>query len=102
MIKGYQSKIQKNLGQPPSWSDMLEHLMDFLQRPSVLISILLLVVLVYVSAQNGAMQRELNEMHTKLDKFESKENRLSNQLNSMNSVIKDVKMIEDDLVSKEN
>lgn len=47
------------------------------------------------------MQRELNEMHQKLDKFESKEDRLSNQLNSMNSVIKDVKMIEDNLVNKE-
>ena len=47
------------------------------------------------------MQRELDDMHTKLDKFESKEDRLSNQLNSMNSVIKDVKLIEDNLASKE-
>ena len=40
-------------------------------------------------------------MHRKLDKFESKENRLSRQINSMSTVINDVKQIEDDLVSKE-
>ena len=46
--------------------------------------------------------RELNEMHQKLEKFENKEARLSHRIDSMNTVIKDVKLIEDDLVSKEN
>ena len=40
-------------------------------------------------------------MHKKLERFETKENRLSRQINSMNTVINDVKLIEDDLVSKE-
>ena len=66
------------------------------------ITLLLLIVLVYLCAQNGAMMRELNEMHQKLEKFENKEARLSHRIDSMNTVIKDVKLIEDDLVSKEN
>lgn len=80
---------------------MLDNLCEFLQRPSVLITFLLLFTLIYLSAQNGAMQRELNEMHRKLEKFEAKENKLDREIHNMTNAIKDVKIIEDDLVSKE-
>ena len=73
-----------------------------MQRPSVLIALLLLITLVYLSAQNGAMQRELDEMHHKLDKFEDKEIKMQKDIRNMTKVMKDVKKVEDDLVKKEN
>lgn len=67
----------------------------------MLITCLLLFTLMYLSAQNGAMQHELNEMHKKLEKFEAKENKLSKEMKNMTKIIRDVKTIEDDLVHKE-
>ena len=80
IFRDYQNKLQNkiNISEPPSWSELTENFCDFMQRPSILITLLLLIVLIYLSAQNGAMERELNDMHNKLDKFENKEARLSN------------------------
>lgn len=41
-------------------------------------------------------------MHHKLDKFEQKENRLQREVKDMTRTIKDVKVVEDDLIKKEN
>jgi len=57
MIRGYHNKLQNNINiaEPPSWAELMEHLCDFMQRPSILVTMLLLIVLIYLSAQNGAM-----------------------------------------------
>ena len=56
-----------------------------------MIAIILLITLIYLSAQNGAMQRELDQMHHKLDKFEVKENKLQKDIKNMTKFMKDVK-----------
>lgn len=104
-IEGYQNRIRAHIDKidkPMTWSEMMDNVCDFMQKPMVLITMLLLVVLIYLSAQNGAMQRELNEMHSKLDKFEAKEHHLQKEIKNMTQIIKDVKTIEDDLITKEN
>ena len=49
-FQGYQNKIKEKISQPPSWPEMLQNMTDFLQRPSVMIAILLLMTLIYLSA----------------------------------------------------
>ena len=41
-------------------------------------------------------------MHSKLDKFDAKEHHLQKEIKNMTAIIKDVKTIEDDLITKEN
>lgn len=84
-IEGYQNQVWEKIEVKETWPELFNSLHNFLQKPSVFITIILITVLAYLCVQNGSMQKELNSMYQKLESFEKKEDRMTHEMKDMDS-----------------
>lgn len=65
-------------------------------------TVLAIIILMYLSAQNSARERELNDIQNKLQNFEKTESNITKEMYNMSSIITNVRSVEKDLVKKED
>lgn len=76
--------------------------LKFLQKPSVIVALLLSFILMSMSMNYGRLEKEVIEMESKLKKYESSERNLDHDLHDLKNQVKHVEFVEDDLIKKEN
>ena len=84
-MEGYQNQVWEKIEVKETWPELFHSLYNFLQKPSVFITIILITVLAYLCVQNGSMQKELNSLYQKLQAFEKKGDRMTHDMKDMDS-----------------
>lgn len=88
-------------GKLPSWQEFAADSLEFLRKPSVLLTIILLSVVIILAWQYDAMQREFKLLTQQIKHQGHDQIQLQNQMRKVDKTLKEVKHIEQDLVKKE-
>ena len=102
MLGRFLGSQKKRDGDDVNWEEIAMDIFNFLKKPSVLISLALLSILIMMTLQYNSLQREFRELSHKLKVEQGQRSQLDHRMQQIDKNFSNVKKVEQDLIKKEN